>query len=113
MALPPLQPEHRDVEDLLAARGVTVNYEAIRLWCNKFGSIYAQRLRREHHGYGDTFSLMKSSSRSMESNIIFGQLLTRMVKLSMSFYKNDVTERPQSVSLNGYFAITKVSHVSL
>ena len=27
----------RDVEDLLAERGVTVSYEAIRLWCRKFG----------------------------------------------------------------------------
>src|SRR4249919_208778 len=27
----------RDVEDLLAERGVTVSYEAIRLWCQKFG----------------------------------------------------------------------------
>jgi hypothetical protein len=25
---------HRDVEDLLAERGITVSYEAIRLWCN-------------------------------------------------------------------------------
>ena len=46
---------HRDVEDLLAERGVVVSYEAIRLWCNKFGSKYAQRLRRKHQGYGDTF----------------------------------------------------------
>jgi len=37
---------HRDIEDLLAQRGITVSYESIRLWCNKFGSKYAQRLRR-------------------------------------------------------------------
>ena len=46
---------HRDIEDLLAQRGITVSYEAVRLWCNKFGSKYAQRLRRKHQGYGDTF----------------------------------------------------------
>jgi putative transposase len=46
---------HRDIEDLLAKRGIVVSYEAIRLWCNKFGSKYAQRLRRKHQGYGDTF----------------------------------------------------------
>jgi len=46
---------HRDVEDLLAERGITVSYEAIRLWCNKFGSKYARRLRRKHQGFGDTF----------------------------------------------------------
>ena len=46
---------HRDIQDLLAERGITVTYEAIRLWCNKFGSIYAARLRKKHRGYGDTF----------------------------------------------------------
>ena len=46
---------HRDIEDLLAERGVNVSYEAIRLWCNKFGPKYATRLKRKHQGYGDTF----------------------------------------------------------
>jgi putative transposase len=46
---------HRDVEDLLAERGVVVSYESIRLWCIKFGSRYARRLKRNHQGYGDTF----------------------------------------------------------
>jgi len=46
---------HRDIEDLLARRGITVSYETIRLWCIKFGPKYATRLKRIHHGYGDTF----------------------------------------------------------
>jgi len=46
---------HRDVEDLLSERGIAVSYESIRLWCNKFGSKYARRLKRRHHGFGDTF----------------------------------------------------------
>jgi len=46
---------HRDIEDLLAERGITVSREAIRLWCIKFGAIYACRLKRKHCGYGDTF----------------------------------------------------------
>ena len=46
---------HRDVEDLLAQRGITVSYESIRLWCNKFGPKYARPLKRKHRGYGDTF----------------------------------------------------------
>ncbi len=25
---------HRDVEDLLAERGITVSYESVRIWCN-------------------------------------------------------------------------------
>ena len=46
---------HRDIEDLLAERGIIVTYEAIRLWCIRFGPEYATRLRRKHRGYGDTF----------------------------------------------------------
>ena len=46
---------HRDIEDLLAKRGIAVSYEAIRLWCNKFGPRFARRLRRNHQGFGDTF----------------------------------------------------------
>jgi putative transposase len=46
---------HRDIEDLLAERGITVSYETIRLWCIKFGAIYTRRLKRRHRGYGDTF----------------------------------------------------------
>ena len=46
---------HRDIEDLLAQRGILVSYESIRLWCIKFGRIYTRRLKRRHTGYGDTF----------------------------------------------------------
>ena len=46
---------HRDVEDLLAERGITVSYESVRYWCIKFGSIYTRRLKRKHQGFGDTF----------------------------------------------------------
>jgi len=46
---------HRDIEDLVAERGITVSYESIRLWCNKFGSEFARRLKKKHQGYGDTF----------------------------------------------------------
>ena len=46
---------HRDIEELLAQRGIEVSRESIRLWCNKFGPAYARRLRRAHRGYGDTF----------------------------------------------------------
>ncbi len=36
----------RDVEDLVAQRGITVSYEAIRLWCIKFGPEYARGPKR-------------------------------------------------------------------
>jgi putative transposase len=38
----------------MAERSIAVSYEAIRLWCNKPSSKYAQSLRRIHEGCGDT-----------------------------------------------------------
>ena len=48
---------HRDIEDRLAERGITISREAIRLWCIKFGALYARRLKRKHRGFGDTFCI--------------------------------------------------------
>ena len=47
----------RDVEDVLARRGVDVTYEAIRKWCRRFGPEYARRLRRRRGRLGDTWHL--------------------------------------------------------
>src|SRR6476620_5524192 len=38
----------RDVEDLLAKRGMDVSYETVRRWSVKFGVAYARKLRRSH-----------------------------------------------------------------
>jgi putative transposase len=42
---------HRNIEDLLAERGIIVSCEAIRLWCIKFGALYARRLKRKRQHY--------------------------------------------------------------
>jgi putative transposase len=47
----------RDVEDLLAQRGITVTYETVRHWCQTFGLTYARRLRRKRGPVGDTWHL--------------------------------------------------------
>ena len=36
----------RDVEELLAQRGIDVSYETIRCWTIKFGPLIARRLRK-------------------------------------------------------------------
>ena len=38
----------RDIEDILAYRGIPVSYESIRQWCIKFGKAYARKLRNRH-----------------------------------------------------------------
>jgi len=36
---------YRDIEDLLAERGIDASYETVRRWCLKFGPAYAKCLR--------------------------------------------------------------------
>ena len=47
----------RDVEDLLAERGIIVSYETIRLWCQKFVPDYARKLKRRQGRLGDIWHL--------------------------------------------------------
>ncbi len=47
---------YRDVEELMAARGVVLSYETIRQWCRKFGQQYANQLRRRRQT-GDKWHL--------------------------------------------------------
>jgi putative transposase len=47
----------RDVELILAERGITVTHESIRQWCLKFGGGVARRLRRRRPRPGDTWHM--------------------------------------------------------
>jgi putative transposase len=47
----------RDVEELLAERGIIVSHEAIRHWCYTFGPGYAADLRRRRAQPGDKWHL--------------------------------------------------------
>ena len=47
----------RDVELILAERGVTVTHESIRCWCRRFGADFARRLRRRRPKPGDAWHL--------------------------------------------------------
>jgi putative transposase len=48
-----------DVEDLLAERGIIVSYEAVRIWCQRFGPGYARNLKRRQGRLGDSWHLDK------------------------------------------------------
>ena len=47
----------RDVEDLLAERGVTVSYETIRAWVRKFGPEIAKKIRLSRNQPSDKWHL--------------------------------------------------------
>jgi putative transposase len=47
----------RDVELLLAERGVVVSYETVRRWCQKFAASFADRVRRRRPRPGDKWHM--------------------------------------------------------
>ena len=51
---------YRDVEELLAERGLDISYESVRSWVLKFGPAIARALRR-CCGYGPRDSVQKAT----------------------------------------------------
>lgn len=47
----------RDIEELLFERGVTVSYETIRRWCEKFGAGFVHRVKVARRKPGSTWNL--------------------------------------------------------
>jgi putative transposase len=79
----------RDVEELLAERGVTVTYEMIRAWCSKFGPSYAAGLRRRRARPSDKWHLDEVQLRSRASVIGCGVRSTSTASSSMSWCSSD------------------------
>lgn len=47
----------RDIEELLAARGIVVSYETIRQWCKKYDSIYCNQIKNSRGPLADSWYL--------------------------------------------------------
>ncbi|MFC7738216.1 IS6 family transposase [Roseomonas sp. GCM10028921] len=47
----------RDIELILAERGVVVSHESIRRWCLRFGTDFAAKLRKRRPRTGDTWHM--------------------------------------------------------
>jgi putative transposase len=60
----------RNVEDLLAERGINISHETIRFWCNRFGPMFARKsfARRSDSTSGSRLAFVTSRicSRSAE-----------------------------------------------
>jgi hypothetical protein len=48
---------YRDVEELMAERGIILTYEAVRYWCLKFGQAYVNQVRHRRPRPGDKWHL--------------------------------------------------------
>jgi len=55
---------YRDVEELLAERGLDISYETVRRWVLKFGPLIAQRLRQHRPRPSDRWHLDESVPRT-------------------------------------------------
>jgi transposase-like protein len=66
----------RDVEDLLAERGILVSYETVRRWVKYFGPVIAADLRRRQPSPIPLGILMKCLSRSTAGWSIYGVNVT-------------------------------------
>ena len=69
----------RDTEDLLAQRGISVTYESIRRWCQRFGPQYARTLRKRRGRMGDTWHLDELFITIQVAGSTCGAPWTRMV----------------------------------
>ena len=47
---------YRDIELVMAERGLELSYESIRYWCLKFGHVYAKQMR-QRKSFGDQWYL--------------------------------------------------------
>ena len=54
----------REVQEMMAQRGVVVSHETVRQWCSQCGQTYAHGLRRRRPCPGDKWHLDEVSSRS-------------------------------------------------
>jgi hypothetical protein len=98
----------RDVEDLLAERGIIVSFEAIRQWCRKFGPGYAQRLKRKQGRLGDIWYLDELFVTA--SSNISGVPLIRTETLSIFCYNLAAISTQPSDSFADWCAVKARSH---
>ncbi len=90
----------RDVEELLAARGIGLSYETVRQWSGTLGQRFANAIRRRQGQPGDTWYMDEVSSRLAANGITCGARSIKMGMCSTSWCKKAVTSgRP-----NGVFA---------
>jgi transposase-like protein len=99
----------RDVEDLLAERGIIVSYETIRIWCQKFGPDYARKLKRRQGRLGDMWYLDEVFI-STANNSICGVRWIKTVTSSTSWFSRAVISAPRNDSFEDCCAARDKNH---
>jgi transposase-like protein len=85
---------YRDVEDLLAERGLDVSYETMRRWVLKFGPTFARELRRRRPRPTSRWHLDEMAAVIAGRQFGCGARLTAKVRFSTCSC-NDGATRPR------------------
>src|SRR5437588_9767633 len=83
----------RDVEELLAERGIDVSYETIRRWVAVFGPMIARRLRAMRPKPHTTWTSMRCSSLLVSRECICGEPSTPKARCSIVLYNRAGTSK--------------------
>ena len=103
----------RDVEDLLAERGITVSYETVRRWVNHFGPMIASDLRNRRPRPHSTWHLDEVYLK-IDGRMVYlwravdaeGEILDVLVQAKRDKYAALKLMR----NLLGYYTIAVVTH---
>ena len=85
----------RDVEDLLAERGVAVSYETVRRWVNHFGPMIAADLRKRRLKPHTTWHLDEVYLKIDGRMVYFGGPSTPKARSSMCWSNPSETSTPR------------------
>ena len=95
----------RDVELILAARGVVVSCESIREWGLRFGRLFASTLKRHCPAPGDKWHLDEVFIRIRANSIVSGLRSTRTGTCSTSWSRAGAAPRPPCGSSASCWAV--------
>ena len=89
----------RQVEDLLHERGIDVSYEAVRYWWNRFGPIFAAKIKEKRSAQMRTTTQwagiwMRFSCGSMAQLTTYGgPLITKVKFLNLSSLGSEIARQ--------------------
>src|SRR5580698_5650161 len=84
---------HRDVEELLAERGLRADHVTVWRWVQRYGPEMEQRLRRRLKPTNDSWRVDETYIRVRASGCIYTELSTPPVRRSTSFCRLNATQQ--------------------
>jgi len=89
---------YRDVEDMLAERGLDLTYETVRRWVTKFGPMFAKELRKRRPRPTSRWHLDEMVVKIAGKRNGFGVRWTRKARCSISWCNRGGTPKRLSGS---------------